>query len=73
MSEADFESKMKYKISGIEKRREQREENINKVFFSSKSRFLYKSVYCLAHVDDRASSWHLRKDSCVLLRGNPCQ
>ena len=38
MSDADFESKMKYKISGIEKRREQREENINKVvvFFLSK-------------------------------------
>ncbi|XP_023345008.1 tubulin-specific chaperone C [Eurytemora carolleeae] len=30
MSDTDFESKMKYKMSGIEKRREQREENINK-------------------------------------------
>ena len=43
MSDTDFESKMKYKISGIEKRREQREENINKVFFSfSKTIFLIK-------------------------------
>ena len=44
--DAEFEAKMKYKITAIEKRKEKREETISKVGFFVKFDFLSFKVAC---------------------------